>query len=122
MGRRIHQALTDALTARGLQEDPIAPDLWVVPHVRLSQETEIRTYNTGWGYGWRWRRGGTAVATVEQIPMGTLIVDLVDANRMEIVWRGTATDTLKPQATPAEKEQALTQAISKMLGDFPPGL
>jgi len=68
----------------------------------------------------RWRRAGPAVATVEQIPVGTLIVDLVDATAKEMVWRGTATDTLKPQATPAEKEQALTQAIAKMLEGFPP--
>jgi hypothetical protein len=121
VGRRIHQALTDALTARGLQENQISPDLWVVPHVRLSHETEIRTYNTGWGYGWRWRRPGPAVATVEQIPVGTLIVDLVDATAKEMVWRGTATDTLKPRATPAEKEAALTRAIAKMLEGFPPG-
>ena len=78
VGRRVHQALTDALTARGLQENNFSPDLFVVPHVRLSHETEIRTYNTGWGYGWRWRRAGPAVATVEQIPVGTLIVDLVE--------------------------------------------
>jgi len=120
VGRRVHQALTDALTARGLQENNFSPDLFVVPHVRLSHETEIRTYNTGWGYGWRWRRAGPAVATVEQIPVGTLIVDLVDATAKEMVWRGTATDTLKPNATPAEKEQALTQAIAKMLEGFPP--
>jgi hypothetical protein len=49
VGRRVHQALTDALTARGLQENQISPDLFVVPHVRLSHETEIRTYNPGWG-------------------------------------------------------------------------
>ena len=52
--------------------------------------------------------------------MGTLIVDLVDATSMELVWRGTATDTFKPDATPAEKEEALSRAIAKMLEGFPP--
>ncbi len=120
VGRRVHQALTDALMARGLQENNFSPDLWVTPHVRLRQETEIHTYNTGWGYGWRWRRPGRTVARVEQIPVGTLIVDLVDATAMELVWRGIATDTLKPNATPAEKEEALSRAIAKMLEGFPP--
>jgi hypothetical protein len=86
----------------------------------LTRETEIHTYNTGWRYGWRWRRPGPTVATVEQIPMGTLIVDLVDATAKELVWRGTATDTLKPRATPAEKEAPLSRAIAKMLEGFPP--
>ena len=120
VGRRVHQALTDALMARGLQENNISPDLWFAPHVRLTSEAEIHTYDKGWGYGWRWRRPGRTVATVEQIPVGTLIVDLVDATRMELVWRGTATDTFKPDATPAEKEEALSRAIAKMLESFPP--
>lgn len=120
VGRRVHQALTDALQARGLQENNISPDLWFAPHVRLTRETEIHAYDTGWGYGWRWRRPGRTVATVEQIPVGTLIVDLVDATRMELVWRGTATATFGPDATPAEKEEALSRAIAKMLAAFPP--
>lgn len=120
VGRRVHQALTDALMARGLQENNISPDLWFAPHVRLTRETEIHTYDAGWGYSWRWRRTGRKVATVEPIAVGTLIVDLVDATRMELIWRGTATDTFGPDATPAEKEEALSRAIAKMLEGFPP--
>jgi hypothetical protein len=120
VGRRVHQALTDALVARGLQENNISPDLWFAPHVRLTHEAEILTYDKGWGYGWPWRRPGRTVATLELIPVGTLILDLVDATRMELIWRGTATDTFRPDATPAEKEEALSRAIAKMLESFPP--
>ena len=121
MERRIKNALSAGLVARGLREDATSPDLWVVPHVRLTEDVEIHSYNTGWGYGWRWRAAPSrSVATVEKIPVGTLIVDLVDANAKELVWRGTASDTLKPKATPEEKEQALSAAISKMLATFPP--
>jgi hypothetical protein len=63
--------------------------------------------------------GDLTLATVKQIP-GTLVVDLVDATAMELVGRGIATDTLKPDATPAEKEEALSRAIAKMLEGFPP--
>jgi hypothetical protein len=120
VGRRVHQALTDALMARGLQENNISPDLWFAPHVRLTREAEIHTYDAGWGYGWRWRQLGRSVATGEQIAVGTLIVDLVDATRMELVWRGIATGTFGPDATPAEKEEALSRAIAKMLEGYPP--
>ena len=120
VGRRVHQALTDALMARGLQENNISPDLWFAPHVRLTREAEIHTFDPRWGYGWRWRRPGRRAATVEQIPVGTLILDLVDATRMELVWRGIATDTFGPDASPAEKEEALSRAIAKMLEGFPP--
>ena len=120
VGRRVHQALTDALEARGLQENNISPDLWFSPHVRLTREAEIHSFDPAWGYGWRWRQPGRKLAAVEPIAVGTLIVDLVDATRMELVWRGTATDTFGPDATPAEKEEALSRAIAKMLEGFPP--
>ena len=123
MERRIEGALETQLTAKGLAKSDTDPDLWVVPHFRLSHETEISTWDTGWGYGWRWRRPlGPTVSTVERIPVGTLIVDLVDAKTNEMVWRGTATDTLHPSASPPAKEKHLTAAVAKMLQAYPPAV
>jgi hypothetical protein len=47
-------------------------------------------------------------------------VDLVDANRKELVWRGTASDTLDPEASPEKKEKNLQEAMAKLLEKFPP--
>jgi hypothetical protein len=80
----------------------------------------IYTYDTGWAYGWRWRGPRLATSTVEQIPLGTLIVDLVDARAKELVWRSTATDILRPNASPEEKDRALGEAVAKMFAGFPP--
>jgi hypothetical protein len=120
--RRIKRVLEAVLTEKGLRRDDDDPDLWVVPHVRLSHETVIYSWDAGWGYGWRWRAGfGYGAASVAEIPVGTLIVDLVDARAKELVWRGTATETLDPHATPEEKEKDLREAVEKMFRDFPPG-
>src|SRR5262249_39334911 len=59
------------LQSRGLTLDESHPDLWVAAHTRLSEETQINTYNTGWGYGWGWRGGmGMQSSTVQKIPVG----------------------------------------------------
>ncbi len=118
---RIENAVSAQLTAKGLRRDDANADLWVVAHPRLSQQTQINTYNTGWGYGWGWRGGaGMQTSTVEQIPVGTLIIDLVDSKDKELVWRGTASDTLKEKATPEEREQNLNAAMAKLFEGFPP--
>jgi hypothetical protein len=59
-------------------------------------------------------------STVSEVPVGTLIVDLVDANRKELVWRGTASDTLDPEASPEKKEKNLQEAMAKLLANYPP--
>ncbi len=118
---RIKAAVTAQLTAKGLTQRDENPDLWVVTHPRLSKQTQINTYNTGWGYGWGWRGGmGTTTSTVEEIPVGTLVVDLVDAKANELVWRGTASDTLKENATPEERDKNLNAAMAKLFENFPP--
>jgi hypothetical protein len=90
-------------------------------HGRLSKQTQINSYDSGWGYGYGWRYGGgMSTTTVTEVPVGTLIVDIVDAGKKELVWRGTASDTLNPEASPEKKEQNLQEAMAKLLANFPP--
>lgn len=121
---RIENALANQLTAKGLTRNDASPDLWVVPHPRLSKQTQISTYNSGWGYGYGWRGYGagmgTTTSTVQEIPVGTLVVDLVDVKAKELVWRGTASDTLKESATPEERDKNLNAAMAKLFENFPP--
>jgi Domain of unknown function (DUF4136) len=123
--KRFEAAVTDEMTKKGLTRSDSNPDLWVAAHTRLSKETRVNTYDTGWGYGYGWRGGyaggGMTTSTVQDIPVGTLIVDLADAHRKELVWRGQATDTLNPNSSPEEKEANLRAAIAKMFENYPPG-
>ncbi len=116
--KRIQAALESELSKRGLTRNEENPDLWAAVHVRLSKETQVTTTG-GYGYGYRWR-GGVSTARVEQIPVGSLIVDLADAKQKELVWRGMATDTLNPEKSPEEKEKALREAFAKMFENYPP--
>jgi uncharacterized protein DUF4136 len=120
---RIKSAVDSALAAKGLQKVSDNPDLWVVAHPRLTKETQINTYNTGWGYGWGWRGGyggGTTTSTVSEIPVGNLVVDLVDANKKQLVWRGTASKTIDPSSTPEQKQKNVDEAVTKMFEPYPP--
>lgn len=117
---RIRRAIEAALVAKGFRRDDANPDLRVVTHYRLGHEKELVSYSSGWGYGWHWRGGGgMSTTTVRKIPVGTLVVDLVDAREKELAWRGTASDQVKND-TPQEKEQALQEAMTKMFETFPP--
>jgi uncharacterized protein DUF4136 len=120
---RIKSAVDTQLQAKGLRKVDSSPDLWVVEHVRLSEQTQINTYDSGWGYGWGWRGyggGGMSTTTVQKIPVGSLIVDLVDAKENQLKWRGTASKTLEPEASVEKKTQNVNEAVAKMFESYPP--
>ena len=121
LARRIETAVNNELSKKGMTRDTRNPDVWVAVHGSLSKQTQIHTYDTGWGYGYGWRYGGgMSTSTVTEVPVGTLIVDLVDAGKKELVWRGTASDTLNPEASPEKKEQNLQEALAKLFANYPP--
>jgi hypothetical protein len=121
LARRLENVFADALTARGLRRVETGGDVWLVVHGRLSKQTQINTYNSGWGYGYGWRGGmGMQTSTVSEIPVGTLIVDLVDGTKKDMVWRGIASDTLDTKASPEEREKKLHDAAQQLFQNDPP--
>ena len=72
----------------------------------------------GFGYrGWGGMGGGMATATQTNIPIGTIIVDLVNPKTKEMVWRGTAQDQVS--GTGEEKGQ-VQDAMAAIFKNFPP--
>jgi len=119
---RIQVAITQALQGRGLQPATGTGDLQIAVLARFSREKQINATGFG-GYGARGVRwgGGMGTATVQDIAVGTLIVDLVDASANKLVWRGTASDTMEPTSTGQEKQEALNNAMNKLFAQYPPG-
>lgn len=117
--KRIDDGITQALTAKGWQPTTSNPSILVYSHVVLSQEKQFNTMSMGgWGYrGWGGMGGGMATTTVQNIPIGTLIVDLVDPSSKEMVWRGMAQDQVKANGESAE---TINEAMQKLFQNFPP--
>lgn len=121
----IEAAVDRELQAKGLVRADKAADLKVAVHTRFSREYELSPFSASWGYGWGW--GGppgygdrTATTQVHEVPVGTLIVDLVDDSRNELAWRGTAKSPVRSEDS-AEKEHALLdEAVRRLFERFPP--
>lgn len=132
--QRIEKAIEAQLAARGLTKVASNADLTVVYHCSVIQKTQLNTTNLGgWGWGPGWRRGwgwgggwrggwgglgGNAITQVEQIPVGTLIVDIGDSAGKKYIWRGTATNTLSRNQ--GKNAKTIDQEVKKMFEKFPP--
>jgi hypothetical protein len=117
--RRCQDVLTDELAKKKLAPIDTNPDLWGVVHARLSSETDVVPFSPVWGYGW----GAWAAADypVEyQVPVGTIIVDLVDARQKQLVWRGTASDVIQADRNNEQREERLIAVLAQMFAGYPP--
>jgi Domain of unknown function (DUF4136) len=108
----VEQEISARLEANGLKRVDRNADLQVTPRlIRGPQEPEGQT-----GYGW-WTGGASSQAT-GGVPVGTLVVDLVDPAKNQLVWRGQATGTVP--STGALRKEKLRIALDRIFADFPP--
>jgi hypothetical protein len=121
MDGRIVDALQGMLKEAGLTEVDSGADLAATYHVKTEEQTSFTTTGMGYGMGAGWGRwgggmggmGGMATTTEQTWTDGTLILDLWDPATKKLVWRGSASQTLK--GNPEKRSKQIDQAFDGML-------
>jgi len=116
---RLEKAITAQLEAKGMQR-ATSPDLLVALHGRMDSETVIDTSAFGYRSRWGWWGGAGARTTVRQVPIGTVVVDLVDAAQRELVWQGRLSDVVRRGGSPESRQETINEDIAKLFAEFPP--
>lgn len=112
--QRIVAAVDSQLARKGLMAAApgTTPDLVVSYRVFVSRAAEVSGTRAGVA---RW-----ASARVEDVPVGTLMVDLMDARTQGVVWRGVATRDIDTRAKPEQREKNIAKAVEKLFSHYPP--
>lgn len=117
--QRVKRAVNNELKAKGLRQNAADPGLLLAYYVGVEDRIDV----TDWGYtypgrypGWY---GGRDI-DVYHYKEGTLVLDIIDANSKQLVWRGSAQGTLAVNPTPEERERKITEAVTRMLANYPP--
>jgi Domain of unknown function (DUF4136) len=117
---RIEGAVNAALAAKGWTQVPSGGNVAIVAVEMTQNQQTLDTFYNGFGGGWRWGGGfRDATTTVENYKVGTLVVDLFDANNKKLIWRGSSSDTLSDKSDKNIKN--LDNGVQKMFNHFPPG-
>ncbi len=136
--RRIRSAIERELDAMGFRRVTAGDaDFKVVAHVVAEERLDVSTLD-GYGYnnyGYRnygYRRfghpryfgyGGPGITTrdyVHAYVRGTLILDIIDATKNELIWRGWANKALAHEPRPEKVDEYVFEAVGKILEGFPP--
>lgn len=115
---RFIESITEGLTSKGLEiVEGTDADLVVVIHAGKKDRMQVTNYG---GYGWYdpwWGGGYTSVSYYEQ---GTVVIDLVDPENKQLVWRGLGSKAVQRYDTPAEAKEAVDFIVGKILNRYPP--
>lgn len=126
LSQDIRKAIEVQLATKGLTDSENNPQLFIAYQLSINQEKRITSYSSGgdWPYGPGWRYGyagpSMSTATSSTIHIGNLVLDIYDAEKEDLVWRGEASKTLSPSKDPDKNRKKIDKAMAKLLKNYPP--
>ena len=118
---RIKNAIDMQLTSKGWTQVPSGGDTDVAAYGGAHNQQSLQTWYNGFGGGWRYGgfgRSGMSTTTVQNTPIGALMVDIFDGSSKNLIFRGTANDVLSDN--PEKNEKKLKKNVENMFKKFPP--
>jgi len=126
MDKRIRTAIESTLSAK--QYTPVdsgEPDFYISYHMTVEQVISSSNVSGGFSLGRssHGRYGGVGISSGSQIrtyDQGTLLIDITDVAKNELIWRGISTQAVSEHSSPEESTRVINETVEKMLAQFPP--
>ena len=125
MRKRIESAVVRELTGKGLRQVSLEEPQDLLVHYWVHIQDKQRLESTGptvgvarypGGYGWGAGYGGGV--TTYEYKEGTLILDLIEPEKKQLVWRATIVGTL--QESTKDNVELGNKAIAEAFESYPP--
>ncbi|NOJ81672.1 DUF4136 domain-containing protein [Myxococcus xanthus] len=131
IGARVEQTVDRYLQARGYQkvESTANPDFLIGWHGAIHNALRAETVDAYYGYPWGgpftdpFFAGGAVTmpeTELREYEEGSLILDVVDPQTKQLVWRGTAQAELDENASAEKQQRRLDESVKDVLERFPP--
>ena len=123
---RIENAVDGQLASRGYRRvDAGTPDFKIAFYIIADEKIDLSSTNYGYGYGYGYyghgyNYGYPSTTYAEPFLEGTLVLDVIDPETNEVMWRGWATTDLDDNPEPQEVDRYVRMSVKKILERFPP--
>jgi len=117
----IQRAVDGQLAAKGLRRVDKDADMLITYHAAVREEKSASAFGSGWGgrgYGGMW--DGSISGQTSTIPVGAIVIDMYDAGKKQLIWRGDASKTMDLSKNPDKNYKNLEKAIAKLFKNYPP--
>lgn len=119
---RVRRGIDRALGEKGYGLGGEKADFFVTYHLAVDRKLDVRTTDRSF-YGRYGYRISIPETTVQEYDEGSLIIDVVDAARKQVVWRGVGSGRLRGTSgtqDPVELQQRVYEVVDEVLAGFPP--
>ena len=133
--KRIESAFGKELNKRGMKYVEEDGDLIITLYIHTEDKTQVTANTTSMGmygyggyygygprYGWGPGYGmGQSTTTYNEYDykVGTLIIDMYDSNKEQLVWESVGSKTINQDQTSEAKEQRIKQTAAQMMSKYP---
>jgi hypothetical protein len=124
---RIQTAVANVLIDRGYRLNPDTPDFLVAYHVAFQEKMDLEVVNNYYGYPYAGSYAATWGPTIygqevqqREWEQGTLLIDILDGESRQLVWRGSAQAEVYPEQDPNQRQKNINNIARKVLDEFPP--
>jgi len=119
---RVRNAAERELAAMGFERIfEGSPDFWVTYHLSLRSRLDTQSISRGAGHavGDSWGPGPDRHTAIHEYEKGTLIIDVIDARRDQLVFRGAAKKRLDNSPSAQKSRQNFREAVEGIFAEFP---
>ncbi|QIX61380.1 DUF4136 domain-containing protein [Hymenobacter lutimineralis] len=116
LDQRIRKAVEIEMNKKGLTLTDKKPDVYVAYSAKVEDKQRLDPAFTS-PYSYRWYSYGTMPTRVNDYKAGTVIIDIVDANRKQLAWRGHGQAQVDQQSI---SEEEVYRIVGSVLGTYPP--
>lgn len=113
--KRIKAAVDAGIAVKGYILDASKPEFLIHYHITIEDKAQrVETEPYGYSYSQFWRNNQTDVRRYKE---GTLILDFMDAENCQLIWRGWAVSILDDGNLVSE--ELINKAVMRILERFP---
>lgn len=121
--KRILRSIDAALLAKGFTKSD-HPDLLINLNAKAEKNVNVNQFYSAWGYGWGpgwgwgWSPFWGGYSSVNNSTDGILTIDLIDAEKKELIWQGTGVGYLTKNVD--RKDEVINNFVTQILAQYPP--
>ena len=119
LDKRMRASVSAEMARKGLTEVEQSPDIYVAYSARVEDKQQVSPYYNGLGYPYGYGYGyyGRGMQPVSQYKAGTVVIDIIDARRKELAWRGTGQAQVDQNTI---NEAETVRIVNGILSTYPP--